>query len=102
VSNPTLNRFFSLHFILPILITALVLTHLIFLHEKGSSNPSNLNADIEKIKFHPYFIIKDLLPLIIISTMIIIINSKSPNALGDVENFNPANPLIAPIHIQPE
>jgi len=102
VSQPTLNRFFSLHFLLPIIITVLVITHLILLHEKGSSNPSNSLTIMDKIKFNPLFLVKDTIPLIIIAIMIITIISLTPNILGDVENFNVANPLVAPIHIQPE
>ena len=102
VSQPTLNRFFSLHFLLPIIITVLVLVHLILLHEKGSSNPSNVHTNVDKIKFNPLFSVKDTIPAIVIMALMLLITSNAPNALGDVENFNPANPLVAPIHIQPE
>lgn len=102
MSQPTLNRFFSLHFILPIIITAMVLVHLILLHEKGSSNPTNSLTNIDKIKFNPIFSTKDSIPIILIIIIIVLLNSNNPNILGDVENFNPANPLVAPIHIQPE
>jgi len=84
------------------LISVIVLFHLILLHEKGSSNPSSLITNFDKVKFNPIFSLKDSLPLFIIITMIILINCNFPNLLGDVENFNQANPLIAPIHIQPE
>lgn len=102
VSQPTLNRFFSLHFLIPIVIAALVLAHLILLHESGSSNPTGLNPDYDKIKFLPYFLVKDVTPLIftIISTLTII--SIHPNLLGDVENFTTAIPTTTPTHIQPE
>lgn len=102
VSQPTLNRFFSLHFIIPIIITALVVIHLILLHEKGSSNPTNTNTNLDKVKFNPLLSLKDTIPAFVIITAIIILNSNRPNLLGDVENFNPANPLVAPLHIQPE
>lgn len=102
VSQPTLNRFFSLHFILPIAIVVLVLGHLILLHEKGSSNPSTSFTNSDKVKFNPLFLVKDTLPIIIISILIFTLISLTPNILGDVENFNTANPLVAPIHIQPE
>lgn len=102
VSQPTLNRFFSLHFILPILIAAIVIIHLILLHEKGSSNPTNTHTNIDKIKFSPLLSLKDTLPAFIIIMIIITLISNTPNLLGDVENFNPANPLVAPLHIQPE
>ena len=102
VSNPTLNRFFSLHFLIPIIITVIVLVHLILLHEKGSSNPTNIKTKLDKIKFNPKFSIKDSMPLTVIVIIIITIASNFPDALGDVENFNTANPLVAPVHIQPE
>jgi ubiquinol-cytochrome c reductase cytochrome b subunit len=102
VSQPTLNRFFSLHFITPIAIAALVIIHLIALHETGSSNPTGSLTNPDKIKFHPLFRIKDFTPLVWISLAIILIISKKPDLLGDVENLNPANPLVTPVHIQPE
>jgi ubiquinol-cytochrome c reductase cytochrome b subunit len=102
VSQPTLNRFFSLHFLLPITLMVFIIIHLILLHEKGSSNPNNTKTETDKIKFHPSFSVKDLLPGTLISIMFIIIISNTPNLLGDVENFNPANPLVTPVHIQPE
>lgn len=102
VSRPTLNRFFSLHFLLPLVIVVLVLAHLILLHEKGSSNPSVVNTRSDKVKFNPLFLVKDTLPIIIIAIIIMTLISLTPNLLGDVENFNTANPLVAPIHIQPE
>lgn len=102
VSQPTLNRFFSLHFILPLIITALVITHLILLHQTGSSNPSGLNPNYEKIKFYPTFLIKDITPLVLSFITLRLIIRNNPNILGDVENFSPARRTVTPIHIQPE
>jgi len=102
VSQPTLNRFFSLHFLLPMIITVVVIIHLMLLHEKGSSNPSNVQTRVDKVKFNPLLSVKDTIPAILIIALMIVITSNTPNVLGDVENFNPANPLVAPIHIQPE
>lgn len=102
VSQPTLNRFFSLHFLLPMIITVIVLIHLILLHEKGSSNPSNIKTRTDKLKFSPLFLVKDTIPIILIAISLTRIISLTPNILGDVENFNMANPLVAPVHIQPE
>jgi len=102
VSRPTLNRFFSLHFLLPFIIVALAGIHLILLHEKGSSNPSNTLTTSDKVKFNPLFSLKDVLPIIVIRILLIILISTNPNLLGDVENYNTANPLNAPLHIQPE
>jgi len=84
------------------MIILIVVVHLLILHEKGSSNPINSYRNIDKIKFNPTFLVKDLIPIAVIRTIIILINSNIPNMLGDVENFNPANPLVAPLHIQPE
>jgi len=102
VCRPTLNRFFSLHFLLPFIIVALAGIHLILLHEKGSSNPSNTLTTSDKVKFNPLFSLKDVLPIIVIRILLIILISTNPNLLGDVENYNTANPLNAPLHIQPE
>jgi ubiquinol-cytochrome c reductase cytochrome b subunit len=87
---------------LPIAVTVIALTHIILLHEKGSSNPATSQTRIDKIKFHPKFTIKDRTPIVILMIIILMITSNTPNILGDVENFNPANPLVAPVHIQPE
>jgi len=102
VSRPTLNRFFSLHFLLPFIIVALAGIHLILLHEKGSSNSSNTLTTSDKVKFNPLFSLKDVLPIIVIRILLITLISTNPNLLGDVENYNTANPLNAPLHIQPE
>lgn len=102
MSQPTLNRFFSLHFLIPIVIIILIIVHLILLHEKGSSNQNNTKTITDKIKFHPLFSVKDITPNILIALLIIIIVSNYPNILGDTENFIPANPLVTPVHIQPE
>jgi ubiquinol-cytochrome c reductase cytochrome b subunit len=102
VSSPTLNRFFSLHFLLPLIIVVIVMIHLILLHEKGSSNPSGTLSITDKLKFNPLFSIKDTLPMFLIVILLISLISINPNILGDVENFNTANPLNAPLHIQPE
>nr|ADD96759.1 cytochrome b [Teleocichla gephyrogramma] len=102
VDNATLSRFFAFHFILPFIIAAVTLIHLIFLHETGSSNPTGLNSDAEKITFHPYFSFKDILGFVILLTALTTLTLFSPNLLGDPDNFTPANPLITPPHIKPE
>nr|YP_009236156.1 cytochrome b [Stegostoma tigrinum]AMF83639.1 cytochrome b [Stegostoma tigrinum] len=102
VDNATLTRFFAFHFLLPFLIAALTMIHLLFLHEKGSNNPTGLNSDMDKISFHPYFSYKDILGFF---TMMLTLTSLAlfmPNLLGDAENFIPANPLVTPPHIKPE
>lgn len=102
INNATLNRFYSLHFILPFLILFLVIIHLYFLHQTGSSNPLGLNSNLFKIYFHPYFTMKDNLGFIIIILLFITINLEYPYLFRDPDNFNTANPIITPIHIQPE
>nr|ABM05572.1 cytochrome b [Phalloptychus januarius] len=102
VDNATLTRFFAFHFLLPFIVAAAPLVHLIFLHETGSNNPIGLNSTTDKISFHPYFSYKDLLGFIFLLTTLIALALFSPNLLGDPENFTPANPLITPPHIKPE
>ena len=102
VNNATLTRFFSLHYLLPFLIRALVIIHLTFLHEQKSSNPLGIRMRTDKITFHPYFSLKDITSLILIMFMFIRVNYITPFSLIDPENFTPANPLVTPIHIQPE
>nr|YP_009503110.1 cytochrome b [Anomalurus pusillus]ASM91440.1 cytochrome b [Anomalurus pusillus] len=102
VDKATLNRFFAFHFILPFIITALAMIHLLFLHETGSNNPSGLSSDSDKIPFHPYFTIKDILGIIALTTILMSLVLFSPDILGDPDNYIPANPLITPPHIKPE
>nr|AAV85641.1 cytochrome b [Pyrilia pulchra] len=102
VDNPTLTRFFTLHFLLPFMITSLVLVHLTFLHESGSNNPLGISSNCDKIPFHPYFSLKDLLGFMIMLPLLTTLALFSPNLLGDPENFTPANPLATPPHIKPE
>nr|QXG82670.1 cytochrome b [Curculionidae sp. BMNH 1042554] len=102
VDNATLSRFFALHFILPFIITALVMIHLLFLHQTGSSNPLGVKSNMDKIPFSPYFTFKDLVGFMIMLMMLSSLTLKAPYLLSDPDNFIPANPLITPIHIQPE
>jgi ubiquinol-cytochrome c reductase cytochrome b subunit len=102
VDNATLTRFFALHFLLPFIISGLSIIHLLFLHTTGSRNPLGLNRNIDKSPFHPYFSYKDLLGIRIILFFYFYICFQSPWILGDPENFIPANPLVTPVHIQPE
>nr|QLY89810.1 cytochrome b [Agapetus fuscipes] len=102
VSNATLNRFFVFHFILPFIILMMVIMHLLFLHQTGSSNPTGIPFQIDKIPFHPYFTFKDLMGFIWLFIFLTLITLLSPYLLGDNDNFIPANPMVTPIHIQPE
>lgn len=102
VDNATLTRFFTFHFILPFIVLAITIIHLLFLHQTGSNNPIGINSNIDKIPFHPYFTYKDIFGFIIIIIILLILVLINPNLLGDPDNFIPANPLVTPIHIQPE
>nr|QCT05434.1 cytochrome b [Eliurus minor] len=102
VDKATLTRFFAFHFILPFIIVALVMVHLLFLHETGSNNPSGLNSDADKIPFHPYYTIKDILGVLLLFLFLISLVLFSPDLLGDPDNYTPANPLNTPPHIKPE
>nr|AOO34592.1 cytochrome b [Microtus obscurus]AOO34593.1 cytochrome b [Microtus obscurus]AOO34594.1 cytochrome b [Microtus obscurus]AOO34595.1 cytochrome b [Microtus obscurus]AOO34596.1 cytochrome b [Microtus obscurus] len=102
VDKATLTRFFAFHFILPFIITALVLVHLLFLHETGSNNPTGLNSDSDKIPFHPYYTVKDFLGVLILLMAFMILTLFFPDILGDPDNYTPANPLNTPPHIKPE
>ena len=102
VDNATLTRFFTFHFIIPFLVVVLVLLHLLFLHQSGSSNPLGLEINRDKSPFHPYFSWKDLLGVLVLFSLIWTVVGLFPWALGDPENFISANPLVTPVHIQPE
>jgi len=78
------------------------MVHLLFLHQTGSNNPLGVNSNLEKVRFHPFFSFKDLFGFIIILWALVRLNLLRPYILGDVENFIPANPLVTPVHIQPE
>ena len=100
--NATLTRFFTLHFLLPFIIRALRIVHLLFLHQTGSSNPIGVNRNLDKTPFHPYFSSKDLFGFVVFFGALVYICILHPWDLGDPENFIPANPIVTPVHIQPE
>lgn len=102
VRSPTLTRFYSLHFLIPFILTFLVVIHLALLHKEGSRNRIGLNRNIDKLEFHPYFSIKDLLYIIAILITFILISFYYPYSIGDSVNNVPANAIQTPIHIQPE
>nr|WNO18579.1 cytochrome b [Iothia sp.] len=102
VDAATLTRFFALHFLVPFLLAVLAIIHLLFLHEAGSGNPLGLTSKTDKIPFHPYYTYKDLFGVMIFFLSLATVILISPNLLTDPENFTPANPLVTPIHIQPE
>nr|ASY98338.1 cytochrome b [Deroplatys lobata] len=102
LDNATLNRFFTFHFIFPFIVMAFIMIHLLFLHQTGSNNPLGTNSNIDKIPFHPYFTFKDIVGFIILIMFMSTLSLSEPFLLGDPDNFMPANPLVTPIHIQPE
>nr|YP_001165385.1 apocytochrome b [Phytophthora sojae]ABG54046.1 apocytochrome b [Phytophthora sojae] len=102
VDNPTLNRFFSLHFTFPFVIVGAVLIHLILLHEVGSNNPLGITLKTENIPFYPYFYTKDLFGLMVLFLIFFIFIFYYPNTLGHPDNYIEANPMKTPLHIVPE
>lgn len=102
VDSPTLTRFFSFHFLLPFVLAAAAILHVFFLHSTGSSNPLGSSSNKDKITLTPYFLFKDLVGFSLFVSILIFLRAVAPWDLGDPENFIPANPLIAPLHIQPE
>jgi quinol-cytochrome oxidoreductase complex cytochrome b subunit len=102
VDNPTLNRFFSLHFTLPFVIAGAVLIHLVLLHEVGSNNPLGLTLKTENVPFYPYFYTKDLFGLMVLFLAFFSFVFYYPNVLGHADNYIEANPMKTPLHIVPE
>jgi len=104
VDNPTLNRFYSLHFLIPFLIVGIVFFHIVALHKFGSNNPTGIDLHLkkEKIPFHPYYTIKDFFGFGIFFIIFSIFVFFIPNVLGHPDNYIPADPLVTPAHIVPE
>ena len=103
VSNPTLNRFFSLHFLLPFAIVGISALHIVALHRFGSNNPEGVDPKPEeKIPFHPYYTVKDMFGLSIFLMFYCFFIFFAPNFFGEPDNYIPANPLVTPPHIVPE
>jgi len=102
VDNATLTRFFTFHFLFPFIIIGATVVHLLFLHQTGSNNPLGINRNSIKIPFHPYFSFKDIVGFLVIIIILLLLSLWAPYLLGDPDNFIPANPLVTPVHIQPE
>lgn len=102
VGNATLNRFFSIHYLLPFIIAIFAVLHIIFLHDAGSNNPLGINFLVDKITFYTYFYLKDVLSLILFITLLSFFIFYSPNYLGHPDNYIKANALVTPAHIVPE
>src|ERR1700761_1440930 len=104
VDNPTLNRFFSLHYLLPFVIVGVVMLHLVALHQHGSNNPLGIDrrGPQDSIPFHPYYTVKDMFGLFVFLIVFAIFVFYAPNTLGHADNYIPANPMVTPPHIVPE
>jgi ubiquinol-cytochrome c reductase cytochrome b subunit len=104
VDNPTLNRFFSLHYLLPFVITGVVFLHIVALHITGSNNPLGIEVKSEQdtLPFHPYYTIKDSVGMCVYLLVFAILVFFAPDYLGHADNYTPANPLVTPAHIVPE
>nr|QJF46462.1 cytochrome b [Hydrelia parvulata] len=102
IDNATLTRFYTFHFLLPFILMMMMMIHLLFLHQTGSNNPLGINSNLDKIPFHPYYTFKDLIGFITMMFLLIMLTLINPYLLGDPDNFIPANPLVTPVHIQPE
>lgn len=102
VSNPTLTRFFALHYLLPFVILGLVVIHIFYLHLSGRRNPLGIRSNVNKVPFHYYYSVKDLFVYFLFFYFFIIFTLKYGYIFIDAENFIPANPLVTPTHIQPE
>lgn len=102
VGNPTLTRFFAFHFLFPFIVAALAIVHLLFLHQTGSNNPLGISSNFDKSPFQPYFTWKDIAGVIVLLGVLGVLVLQAPWMLGDPENFIPANPIVTPVHIQPE
>ena len=104
VDNPTLNRFYSLHFLIPFIIVGVVFLHIVALHKFGSNNPTGIDLTLkkEKIPFHPYYTIKDFFGFGVFFIIFGIFVFFLPNSLGHPDNYIPADPLVTPEHIVPE
>jgi ubiquinol-cytochrome c reductase cytochrome b subunit len=104
VDNATLNRFFSLHYLMPFLITGVVFLHVAALHITGSNNPLGIDVKSEKdtLPFHPYYTIKDAVGMCVYLLVFAVLVFFAPDYLGHADNYIPANPLVTPAHIVPE
>ena len=104
VDNPTLNRFFSLHYLIPFLIFGVVILHIWALHVPGNNNPVGISVKSQQdtVPFHPYYTVKDGFALVVFMILFSYFVFFAPNVLGHADNYIPANPLVTPAHIVPE
>nr|YP_009935153.1 cytochrome b [Metschnikowia drosophilae]QNS23009.1 cytochrome b [Metschnikowia drosophilae]QNS23033.1 cytochrome b [Metschnikowia drosophilae] len=102
VSNPTMQRFFALHFLLPFILAALVVMHFMALHVHGSSNPVGMSGNMDRMPMHSYFMFKDLMTVFMFMFMFSLFVFFSPNTLGHSDNYMPGNPMVTPASMVPE
>ncbi len=102
MGGPTLTRFYTLHFLLPILILGLIVRHLIALHRAGSSDPVGVKSDVDKIPFHPYYVYKDWVGFCVVFLLFGAGRLGAGDFLLERDNFIEAEPLVTPAHIKPE
>nr|YP_009310803.1 Cobp [Saccharomyces arboricola]AOT85111.1 Cobp [Saccharomyces arboricola]AOT85125.1 Cobp [Saccharomyces arboricola] len=102
VSNPTIQRFFALHYLVPFIIAAMVIMHFMALHVHGSSNPLGITGNLDRIPMHSYFMFKDLVTVFLFMLVLALFVFYSPNTLGHPDNYIPGNPLVTPASIVPE
>lgn len=102
IGNATLSRFYALHFILPFIIAAASAAHIAALHETGSGNPLGVNSDRDKVPFHSYYTFKDIVGFIFVLWLFLSVILAAPFLQFDAVNFVPADPIVTPVHIQPE
>lgn len=102
VSNPLIQRFFAFHYLVPFIIAALVIMHMIALHVHGSSNPLGITGNLDRLPMHGYFIFKDLVTVFVYLIALSLFVFYSPNTLGHPDNYIPGNPLVTPASIVPE
>lgn len=101
-ANPTLNRFFSFHYLLPFVVLGLILIHLNYLHLSGSTNPIGFNKAVDRLDFYPYFVEKDIFILLLVLICFSYFLFYNPNILAHPDNYIEANSLVTPLHIVPE
>ena len=102
VSNPLIQRFFALHYLVPFVIAALVIMHFMALHVHGSSNPLGITGNLDRLPMHGYFIFKDLITVFVFLVIFSLFVFYSPNTLGHPDNYIPGNPMVTPASIVPE
>nr|YP_003204902.1 apocytochrome b [Millerozyma farinosa]CAY39272.1 apocytochrome b [Millerozyma farinosa] len=102
VSNPTMQRFFALHFLLPFILAALVVMHFMALHVHGSSNPLGMTGNMDRVPMHGYFVFKDLITVFVFLLVFSLFVFFSPNTTGHPDNYMPGNPMVTPASMVPE